>query len=192
MRHRVRLGVDFILQKTSKSYVNAALFIEYIDRIFIPYLTDLQVTEKIKACEAILLIDNCSCHLSDDVIELLGRARVRIITFAPRTIYIFQILNVVLFGALNKHAIGLDTLDEEQPAAAFIIKIYHDFKQTTVELNIWGTFVVIEFTHGIEESRYKLLFDEEKFRQIPHFRELWDRNVSLESLSKRRRKARFG
>jgi hypothetical protein len=49
-------------------------------------------------------------------------------------------LDVVLFGALKKHAIGLSTLDEEQSAAAFIIKVDHNFKQTMVKANIWGAF----------------------------------------------------
>jgi hypothetical protein len=61
--------------------------------------------------------------------------RAKIITVAPRMIPIFQMLDVVLFGALKNHATGLNTLDEEQPAA-FIIKVYHDFKQTMVEVNI--------------------------------------------------------
>jgi hypothetical protein len=44
-------------------------------------------------------------------------------------------LDMVLFGALEKHTTGLSTFDEEQPAA-FIIKVYHNFKQTMVEVNI--------------------------------------------------------
>jgi hypothetical protein len=53
-------------------------------------------------------------------------------TTAQHTIHIFQILDVVLFDALKKHATGLSTLDEEQSAVAFIIKVYHNFKQTMV------------------------------------------------------------
>jgi hypothetical protein len=61
-----------------------------------------------------------------------------------------------------------------------------------VEANIWGSFASIEFIYDIEQSQYGLLFDKEKFWQSPGFRELWDRNVPLESLSKQRREARFG
>jgi hypothetical protein len=89
MLHGVCLSVDFVLQKRSKPYVNADLFFEYIDRIFIPYLTDLQVTAKIEACEVVLLMDNFSCHVSDDVSELLSRTRVRTTTFVSHTTYIF-------------------------------------------------------------------------------------------------------
>jgi hypothetical protein len=52
------------------------------------------------------------------------------------TTHIFQILDVVLFGTLKKHATSLETLNEESRAAAFLLKVYRDFKQTMVEVNI--------------------------------------------------------
>jgi hypothetical protein len=70
------------------------------------------------------------------VIRILGRERVTVITFTLDTTRIFQMLDVVLFGALGKYATGLSTLDEEHSAAAFMIKIEPDFKQATVKINI--------------------------------------------------------
>jgi hypothetical protein len=45
-------------------------------------------------------------------------------------------LDVVLFDALKKYANGLKMFDEEQPAAAFLLKVYHDFKQAMIEIKI--------------------------------------------------------
>jgi hypothetical protein len=73
------------------------------------------------------------------------------------------VLDVVLFGALTKHGTGLRTLEKQQPGAAFLLKVYHDFKQTMVEVNIWGAFAVIGFIYDIQQNPYGLLFDEEKF-----------------------------
>jgi hypothetical protein len=66
--------------------------------------------------------------MSDDIVALLTRVRVRIMTCAISTTHIFQMLGDMLFGALKKHATGLETLDEEESAAAFLLKVYHDFK----------------------------------------------------------------
>jgi hypothetical protein len=44
--------------------------------------------------------------------------------------------DVVLFGASKKYATGLEMLGEEQSAAAFLLKVYHNFKQTLIEVNI--------------------------------------------------------
>jgi hypothetical protein len=99
---------------------------------------------------------------------------------------------VILFGALKKHATGLETLDEKQPAAAFLRKVYHDFKQTKIEINIRGSFAAIGFTYDIQQNPYGLLFDEERLRQIPGFVEPWECDTPLESLSKRRPEVKFG
>jgi hypothetical protein len=115
----------------------------------------------------------------------------RIITFAPHTTLVFQMLDILLFCPLKKHAAGLKSLDEEQPAAAFLLKVYHNFKQIMVEVYIWGAFAAIGFIHDIEQSPYGLLFDKEKLRQSRGFVELWDRATPWESLSKRRRAAKF-
>jgi hypothetical protein len=49
--------------------------------------------------------------MGDAVIAVLIRDRIKIITFTSQ---IFQMLDMVLFRALKKHATGLSTLDEEQ------------------------------------------------------------------------------
>jgi hypothetical protein len=93
---------------------------------------------------------------------------------------------------MKKHATGLETLDEEQPAAAFLLKVYHDFKQTMIEVNIRGAFAALGFSDDIAHNPYGLLFEKEKLRQSPGFLELWERDTPLESLSTRRRQAKFG
>jgi hypothetical protein len=66
--------------------------------------------------------------MSNDVIAILTRKRIRIIIIANYTIHTFQILDVVLFDTLKKYATGPETLDEESQAAAFLLKVYCDFK----------------------------------------------------------------
>jgi hypothetical protein len=136
MSRGVRLAIDIVLRQRPKPYVKSKLFLECINNIFVPYLNEPQELEEFKAYEAVLLIDNCSHHMSDNIVAVLTRMRAKLIIFATQTTHIFQMLDIVLSGTLKKHATGLDMLDEEQPAAAFLLKVYHDFKQTTVEVSI--------------------------------------------------------
>jgi hypothetical protein len=100
-------------------------------------------------------------------------------------------LDVVLSGALKKRASGLEMWNEEADTAACIIRLYHDFKQTMVEVNIWGAFSATGFSYDISESPCGLLFDEEKFRRSRGFMELWAHDTPLENLSTRRQHAKF-
>jgi hypothetical protein len=192
MSRGVRLIVDFVLKNRLKPYVSRELFLHYIKTIFVPYLTELRDSEELEGCEAVLLMDNYSLHIADDIISVLTSVRVRVITFTPHTTHVFEIVDVVLFGALKKHATGLETLHKEEPAAAFLLKVCHDFKQTMIEVNIWGAFSPIWFSCDIAQNPYGLLFDEEKLRQSRGFVELWERDTPLENLLKRRREGKFG
>jgi hypothetical protein len=147
MRQDVRMDVDLVLKQRSKLYLDACLFLEYVNTIFVSYLTVLRETEEFEAHGAVLLMDNCLNHTFGNAIAVLTKERVKIITFALLITHIFQILDVVLFGALKKHDTGLTTLEEEQTTAAFIIKVYHDFKQTMIEVNIWDG-VQIHWVHS--------------------------------------------
>jgi uncharacterized PurR-regulated membrane protein YhhQ (DUF165 family) len=66
--------------------------------------------------------------MSYDIIAVLTSTCVRVITFSPHAAHVFQMLNVVLFGALKRHATGLEMLNEESGTIALILKLYHDFK----------------------------------------------------------------
>jgi hypothetical protein len=192
MSRGVRLGIDFVLRQQSKPYVNSTFFLEYINSILIPYFNKLRESEDFAGCEAVFLIDNCSPHMGDAISAILTRELVRVITFTTHTTHIFQVLDVVLFDAFKKHGTGLRTLEKQQPAAALLLKVWHDFKQTMMEMNTWEIFAAIGFTPEIEKNLYGLLFDEEKFRESSGFTELWERNTPLESLAKKRRELKFG
>jgi hypothetical protein len=77
MSHSIRLNIDFVLRQQSKPYLNDKLFFEYNNSIFVHYLNERLVMKEFEAYEAVLLIDNCSSLISDDVIAILNRERVK-------------------------------------------------------------------------------------------------------------------
>jgi hypothetical protein len=107
------------------------------------------------------------------VVGLLTEARVRVITFAPHTTQIFQVLDVTLFGVLQRRLGYKLPFEDEKETVGFIMKVYHDFKETMVEPNIWEAFQTIWFEFDTEAEPYRLLFNEETLRQIEGFRQFW-------------------
>jgi hypothetical protein len=77
-----------------------------------------------------------SCHVTDDIIGLLTEARVPVITFALHSAQIFQILDLTLFGVLKRRPRYQLPFEDEKETVNFIMKVYHEFKQTIVESNI--------------------------------------------------------
>jgi hypothetical protein len=176
----------------SKPYVNAQMFFDYIKTVLLPNLAELRNSEAFAEEDAVLLMDNCPSHVTREVIGILTEGRVRVITFAPHTTLIFQILDLTLFGVL-KHEPRYDLpLDDDIATLKCIMKVYRDFKKTMVEPNIWAAFQAIGFQYDMAAEPYRLLFNEEKLRESKGFQELWMIDFPLDQLSALRRAANFG
>jgi hypothetical protein len=81
-------------------------------------------------------MDDCPSHVPDDIIGFLTEAQVRVITFAPDTTQIFQVLDETLFGVLKRRPKYQWPFEDEKEPVTFIMKVYHDGKQRMVESNI--------------------------------------------------------
>jgi hypothetical protein len=99
---------------------------------------------------------------------------VRVITFAPHTTQVFQVLDLTLFGVLKRCPRYELPFDENIATVKVITKIYHDFVQTMARPNVWGTFRALgcEFEFDRRREPYELLFDEVKLRESEGFDEL--------------------
>jgi hypothetical protein len=102
----MQLGRDLILKHREKPDVNAELFEGYLRSAFLPHLMITRIVKDLREQDAVLLMDNCSPHITPAVIELLSisRLRVVVVTFAPQphTTHIFQVLDLTLFGVLKR------------------------------------------------------------------------------------------
>jgi hypothetical protein len=172
-KHGVRFGVDLVMKVQPKPYVNAEIFIDYLKTVFLPNLAELRKVEAFAEEDAVLLMDNCPSHVTREVIGILTETRGRVITFAPNTTQIFQILDLTLFGVL-KHQPRYDLpFDDDAATVTFIMKVYRDFKKTILEANIRAAFQAIALEYNRVAAPYRLLFNEEKLRESKGFQELW-------------------
>jgi hypothetical protein len=150
----VRFWTDFVVRSNPKPCINAESFHDYIQTVFLPNLAELRALHGFAEETGVLLMDNCPSHVTDEIIGLLTEARVRVITFALHTTQIFQILDVTLFGVLKQRLGYKLPFEDEKETVKFIMKVYHDFKQTMVEPNICGALRTIGFDFDLEAERY--------------------------------------
>jgi hypothetical protein len=64
----------------------------------------------------------------------------RAITFAPHTTHVFQVLVLTLFSVFKRRPRYELPFDDDNAIFNFIMKAYHDFRQTTLQSNILGAF----------------------------------------------------
>jgi hypothetical protein len=97
-----RIGSDMILRKRDKPYMNAALFAEYVSAVFLSDIAKIRSDPRFTDKEAVLLMDNCSLHLREDILQTLADYHVKVVAFPLHTTKIFQWLDLSLVGVLRK------------------------------------------------------------------------------------------
>jgi hypothetical protein len=189
----VRFGRDFASKFNQKPYINAGIFLASIRTILLPYIDIFRCRAVLAHEIAVLLMAHYSADVSDDVIHILTEARVCVITFAPHTTQIFQVLDLTLFGVLKRCPRYELPFDENNATAKVITNVYHKITQTMVRPNVWGTFraLALEFEFDTRREPYELLFDDVKLREGAGFHELCSVDFPLDQISGRRRTDRF-
>jgi hypothetical protein len=148
----MQIGRHFILKHRDKPYVSAVLFEDCQRGVFLPHLMITRTVKDLHEENAVLLMDNWSPHIARAVIELLSTARVRVVTFAPHTTRIFEVLDLTLFRVLKRRGQYQLPLEGDAGSARFIRKVYHDFQMTMVEPNIWGAFRGIRVKYSVVDG----------------------------------------
>jgi hypothetical protein len=172
--------------------MNSKLFLDDIRHVFLPHLSNLRQRPELADEEALLLMDNCRRHVVQDVIDVLTQEGVRVVTFAPRTTNIFQVLDLTVFGVFKRRGQYYLSFETENRAADFIFKTSKDFRRTTINTNMWAAFGGIDLSFHDVGDVQGMVFDEITLTESRGCCELWTTDYRLENLSARRRNAKLG
>jgi hypothetical protein len=104
-----------------------------------------------------------------DMIGLLTEGWVGIMTFVLQTTQIFQVFDVTFFDILEQHPRYELVFGDEEVRLKCLMKIYHRFKQTLVDFNIWRAFQTLVLKLNARSESDKFLFNKEQPRQNVSF-----------------------
>jgi hypothetical protein len=100
----LRNGTDVVFHQNRKPYIDKESCLDFLNSVFIPTLKETRLKNNLQNSDAVLLMDNCTAHTFSTAINLLTEHRVKIITFAPHTTNVFQMLDFSFFGVLKKRS----------------------------------------------------------------------------------------
>jgi hypothetical protein len=168
----IHFGMDFALTFNQKRDFNAGIFFDDVRSIFLPYIDTFRDLALFAHEITVLLMVNCSDHISDYIIRILTEARVFVITFASHTTQVFHLLVITLFGFPRRCPRSELPFDDDNATVRVIMKVYHDFTQRMVPANVWRAFRALgsEFYTRTESER--LLIDEINLRESVGFEQL--------------------
>jgi hypothetical protein len=187
----LREDEDAMIRPRTPAYINGDLFYEYISTVLVPYVTNVRSNPDLANEPAVLLMDSACPHVSERVLRLLGENRIIVLVFpAPPTI-LFRALDLVFFGAIRKLKQTASGDYNEKTMNPQIFRFIQAYEQTAISLTISGSFTKAGLSANTTVRPFRLQFDDAVLRENPGFKDIWDRKISLEELSRRRQAHRF-
>jgi hypothetical protein len=151
-------GKDVLMERNVKPYVDRPLFGNSIRHHSMPYITALRTNLCYSNAEVVLLMDNCSAHVTPEIFRLLGENHITIVTFSLHTTHIFQALDLSLFGMFKTREKFWTEQDHDKTFAATIHKLVRQFHLVATPESICGSFVRAGFSCGTGAVPYVLEF----------------------------------
>lgn len=84
-----------MLRTSQPAYFDTNLFIEYVNVALIPFMDSIRGNPLYSDEPAVLLIDNCSSHYSDEILQKLAKKLIYVMNFPKHTTNILQMLDLV-------------------------------------------------------------------------------------------------
>jgi hypothetical protein len=112
------------------AYINENLFFEYISQVLASDASNLREKPEFANETVILPMDSASPHVSERLLQLLGRNKIKAIVFPAYTTNIFQALDLLFFGVLKKIKQMATGEFDEQSVREQITKLLQAYEQT--------------------------------------------------------------
>lgn len=127
------------VQSQIHGFVNTSIFDSWFQETFVPELTRRRGLFGYDG-PAVLLMDNCSCHMSDRISELCEREHVRRLYFPPHRSNQLQPLDLSLFGVTKRLLAQMNRLEAVNIQTRHIAQVVSAFMSAATPTNIVKTF----------------------------------------------------
>ena len=160
----IREGEDLILEYQPKSYVNKSLFSRYIDDVMLKYINELRKNPLYLNEPAVIICDNCSAHLDDELLQKLAQNNVRLITIPPHSSHVFQPLDLVTFGIFKKEMLRVTSKYEPGTMVDRIAKALKSIEKATISENNRSSFENAGFNIDFSTNPERAIINENFLR----------------------------
>jgi hypothetical protein len=176
-----------MIRRRNSADLDETLFYEYISGVLISYVSSLPSRPELADQSAILLMDSGLPHMSQCILRIFDENNIIALTFLTHTTNLFQTLDFVLFDSLEH--LKATTVGEfgDDSVNNHLINLIQAHEQISASRTIMRSFRRAGMTQDATTRPYRIMVDEVTMRESPGFQVIWERNVSIDDLLRRRR-----
>jgi hypothetical protein len=159
----------YMLVHQENGFIPRKRFNEWTRVILIPHIAQRRRDSGYEG-RAVLLLDGCKCHDTDELREERGRAEIHAVFIPPHTSHIIQALDLGIFGVFKlfcKRNPRFQDLPVFEHQAAQVLKICDAWQRATIPRNIVGAFRAAGLVpYPGSDHHYYLQFNEAEAKRL--------------------------
>ena len=97
-----RDGKDALVLTSDAGYVTNDIFFTYFYKVIVPYIRKTRMEKKLYESPALIHMDNCYAHVSENIHLICAEENIRLVTYPPHTSHLFQPLDLLIFGLFKR------------------------------------------------------------------------------------------
>jgi hypothetical protein len=144
--------------------MNEQTFYDYLETQFVPYVQNLRAKLVQPNQRGILFMDNLYSPCSGRCLQIIADNNILVISFPPHTSHVFQMLDLVIFGAMKKHKASIEKNRDLNPSADLIFRVFRALELATCSTTIRASFQKAGFIYDVHGNSVILRVNEEKIR----------------------------
>jgi len=92
-----------LILTSDSGYVTSDIFFTYFLNVIVPYIRKTRIEKKLYESPALILMDNCHAHVSENIRLICTEENIRLVTYPPHTSHLFQPLDLLIFGLFKRN-----------------------------------------------------------------------------------------
>jgi hypothetical protein len=185
-------GIDLKIKIVPSTYINEAIFYEYIVQTFIPYVICIRAMFPKINHQAILQMDNLRAHCSERILQTLRKNKIVAITYPPHTSHVFQVLDLSVFGIMKIRMMENLKIEGQTAEALHTLKLFRSFDYATASTLVQSSFRTGGIVLVPNDGGYTVRFDEAVLLKKSSYKQIMEKNIQISDISQRRQGSVWG
>jgi len=133
-------GKDAVILTSNSGYITSEIFLNYFLSVIIPYINASRSNFNLDQSTALILMDNCRAHITENLNQICSQNNILILTFPPHTSHLLQPLDLVIFGLFKRKKVSLSWYSQFPEIVQRIAEISNRIRSVSTPENIRSSF----------------------------------------------------
>lgn len=161
----LKKGIDAFILPSESGYVTTSIFIQWLEDIFVPWLTAIRYIFSCPTDPAVVICDSFIAHTHPSTLEILNTHNIKLIHFPAHSSHIFQPLDIAIFGVMKRLLPKQRSLFETGSQGDHVARVVQALQDSTTPHRNQAAFLHAGITASWEEELPKAKLDEVRIAQ---------------------------